>query len=177
MQSGKIIIISLVLLFQLRCAFDQQPYKPDNGIIQSYVSGFNQKDNELYAQHIPNDSAFSFLSANIPLIEIPDKEIEEIYYFRWWTYRKHIKHTDNGFVITEFLPEVSWAGKYNTISCPAGHHIYEGRWLRNPQYISDYIEFWVNDSGEGIRSYSFWIADAVLAFQMVHMNDSILTEN
>ncbi|MEQ8338711.1 MAG: trehalase family glycosidase [Cyclobacteriaceae bacterium] len=177
MQSGKIIIISLVLLFQLRCAFDQQPYKPDNGIIQSYVSGFNQKDNELYAQHIPNDSAFSFLSANIPLIEIPDKEIEEIYYFRWWTYRKHIKHTDNGFVITEFLPEVSWAGKYNTISCPAGHHIYEGRWLRNPQYISDYIEFWLNDSGEGIRSYSFWIADAVLAFQMVHMNDSILTEN
>ncbi len=28
--------------------------------------------------------------------------------------------------VTEFLPSVPWAGKYNTIPCAAGHHIAEG---------------------------------------------------
>ena len=36
----------------------------------------------------------------------------------------YLKETPEGFVITEFLPDVPWAGKYNTISCPAGHHFY-----------------------------------------------------
>src|SRR5690606_41087738 len=52
-------------------------------------------------------------------------------YFRWWTYRKHLKRTPEGYIITEFLPEVPWSGKYNTINCPAGHHFYEGRWLQD----------------------------------------------
>ena len=42
------------------------------------------------------------------------------------------------FVITEFLPTVPWSGKHNTISCPAGHHYYEGRWLHDPQFLDDY---------------------------------------
>ena len=80
------------------------------------------------------------------MIDLPDKDIEETYYFRWWTYRKHIKNTEDGYVITEFLPKVNWSKKHNTINCPAAHHIYEGRWLRDPKYISDYINFWLNKS-------------------------------
>ena len=109
------------------------------------------------------------------MIDLPNKEIEETYYFRWWTYRKHIKNTDDGFVITEFLPIVNWSGKHNTINCPAAHHIYEGRWLRNPKFITEYINFWLESSGDGIRQYSFWIADAILAFNNIHRNDSILS--
>ncbi|MHC4626962.1 MAG: hypothetical protein ACYTDV_08280 [Planctomycetota bacterium] len=81
-----------------------------------YVDQFNDGDEELYVQHIANDRAWEFLRANIPLFECPDKDIERTYYFRWWTYRKHIKNTPDGFVITEFLPDVPWAGKHNTIS-------------------------------------------------------------
>jgi len=143
--------------------------------LESYVKKFNESDNELYRQHIPNKNAFEFLSENIPLIELPNKDLEETYYFRWWTFRKHIKSTQDGFVITEFLPEVSWSMKHNTINCPAGHHIYEGRWLKDPKYISEYIDFWLNKSGEGIRQYSFWIADAFLAFNNIHRNDSIIS--
>ncbi len=143
--------------------------------LESYVKKFNESDNELYRQHIPNKNAFEFLSENIPLIELPNKNLEETYYFRWWTFRKHIKSTQDGFVITEFLPEVSWSMKHNTINCPAGHHIYEGRWLKDPKYISEYIDFWLNKSGEGIRQYSFWIADAFLAFNNIHRNDSIIS--
>ena len=76
-----------------------------------YVDTFNQNDNQLYAQHIPNAAAWDFLKDNIPLLDCPDGDIEEIYYFRWWTFRKHIKQTPDGFVITEFLPPVPWAGQ------------------------------------------------------------------
>ena len=144
--------------------------------LKSYVDLFNKYDNELYKQHIPNNKALEFLSENIPLIDIPNKEIEETYYFRWWTFRKHIKSTEDGFVITEFLPNVSWSKKHNTINCPAGHHIYEGRWLKDSKYISEYIDFWLNKSGDGIRQYSFWVADATLAFHNIHRNDSIMSK-
>ena len=33
---------------------------------------------------------------------------------------------DVGYIVTEFLPNVSWAGAYNTIAGTAGHHIMEG---------------------------------------------------
>ena len=117
--------------------------------LESYVEKFNKSDNELYPQHIPNENAFEFLSENIPLIDLPNKDLEETYYFRWWTFRKHIKSTEDGFVITEFLPEVSWSMKHNTINCPAGHHIYEGRWLKDSKYISEYIDFWLNKYPNG----------------------------
>ena len=41
---------------------------------------------------------------------------------------------------------------------------------------SDYINFWLNNSEDGIRQYSFWIADATLAFNSIHRNDSILSK-
>lgn len=168
----KIIILSLMLLVAFGCQNSKEsPYRLDSSSFHPYVESFNLNDNELYVQHISNDSTFIFLSENIPLIEIPDKTIEETYYFRWWTFRKHIKNTADGFVITEFLPKVPWAGKYNTISCPAGHHIYEGRWLRDSKFTCDYIDFWLNKSEDGIRSYSFWAADAILAFHKVHRNN------
>ena len=146
----------------------------NKNLLKEYVDKFNKYDHELYKQFIDNKNAYKFLSGNIPIIEIPDKVIEEKYYFRWWTFRKHIKSTVDGFVITEFLPKVYWSKKHNTINCPAAHHIYEGRWLRNPKYISEYIDFWLKNSEDGIRQYSFWIADATLAFNKIHRNDSLL---
>ncbi len=130
------------------------------GDFKHYIDRFNAEDEEVYPATIRNTNAWEFLRDSIPLFDCPDKALEEIYYFRWWTYRKHIKRTPDGFVITEFLPDVSWAGKYNTINCAAGHHFYEGRWLHDPQYLDDYATFWLRKGGS-VRSYSFWIADAL----------------
>jgi mannosylglycerate hydrolase MGH1-like protein/glycosyl hydrolase family 65 len=124
-----------------------------------YVDGFNANDQELYAGSIDDASSWRFLEGNIPLFDCPDKAFEEIYYFRWWTYRKHIKRTPDGFVITEFLPNVSWAGKYNTIDCAAALHLYEGRWLHDGGILDDYSRFWFRGGGSP-RSYSFWAADS-----------------
>jgi hypothetical protein len=130
------------------------------GDFRHYMDTFNANDEELYPAAIRNTNAWPFLRDNIPRFDCPDKVLEEIYYFRWWTYRKHIKPTPDGFIITEFLPEVPWAGKDNAISCAAGLHIYEGRWLHDPKYLDDYATFWLRKGGRP-RSYSFWIADAL----------------
>ena len=130
------------------------------GAFRHYVEDFTRNDHELYQGAIANAAAWDFLKDNIPLLDCPDQDIETTYYFRWWTYRKHIKQTPDGFVVDEFLPNVSWAGKYNSISCAAGHHLYEGRWLRDPQYLDDYTAFWFRKGGEP-RRYSFWAADSV----------------
>jgi len=110
-----------------------------------------------------------WIAKNVPLFECPDKQIQEIYYFRWNVFWKHIKQTPDGFIITEFTPEVSWSGKHNSISCAAGHHIYEGRWIRNPRYIDEYSIFWFRKGGEP-RRYSFWAADAIWARYLVNHN-------
>lgn len=102
---------------------------------------------------------WSWFVQNIPWLDVPDKELEEIYYFRWYSFQKHVKQTPSGFVIDEFLDDVPWAGKRNTISAAAGHHIREARWLRNPQYAEQYTNFWFGPEGEP-RRYSFWAADS-----------------
>jgi hypothetical protein len=154
---------------------DPKPQVLHSASFKHFVDAFNQSDTELYPQFISNGMAWDFLKNNIPLFDCPDKDISEIYYFRWWTYRKHIEQTPAGFVITEFLPSVGWAGKYNSINCAAGHHFYEGRWLADPRYLNDYSIFWFRKGGEP-RRYSFWAADALWARYLVSGDDRVIKE-
>lgn len=131
-------------------------------IVSTWVDSFNATDNELYKQYVPNEKATEFLTKNIPLFDCPEKNIERTYYFRWWTYRKHIKETPEGFIITEFLPAVPWASKYNAISCALGHHLYEGRWLHDSRYLDGDTEFWFQDLAI-LHRYSNWVGDAIHA--------------
>jgi predicted GH43/DUF377 family glycosyl hydrolase len=140
-----------------------------------YFEEFNRNDRELYSEYIPNAAAWDFLKNNIPLLDCPDKELEQIYYFRWWTYRKHIKQTPDGFIVTEFLPAVGWAGKYNSISCAAGHHFYEGRWLNDSRYLDDYADFWFRNGGS-VRAYSCWAADSLWSYFLVSGDDHRIRE-
>jgi predicted GH43/DUF377 family glycosyl hydrolase len=140
-----------------------------------YVDAFNRNDDEQMVGQVPNASAWDWMEANVPFFESSEKSIEETYYFRWWTYRKHIKPTPDGFVIDEFLPNVPWAGKYNTISCAAAHHFYEGRWLRDRHYLADYARFWFQKGGNP-RLYSFWAADSLRAWSLVNQDQYVAGE-
>ncbi len=131
--------------------------------LKPYVDQFNADDRESFQGSFPNSQAWEFLSANIPLFECPDKEIEKTYYFRWWTFRKHLVETPDGWVITEFLPNVSWSGKYNTINCAAAHQIREGRWLKDQKFAKGYLDYWLTKGGR-VHAYSFWVADSALAW-------------
>src|SRR5262245_45705157 len=76
-----------------------------------YVELFNNMEDENIAQAIPNATSWDWMQKNIPLFECPQQNFEEMYYFRWWTLRKHIKQTPAGYALTEFLINRSYADK------------------------------------------------------------------
>lgn len=153
---------------------------PDAEQLRDYVAGFNAADAETIVNFIPNALSWDWITANVPLFECPDKKFEQIYYYRWWTYRKHLKHTSDGYVLTEFLAPVGHSGKYNTISCALGHHIMEGRWLHNRQYMDDYIRFWYRgDNGKRFQHchrYSNWAPYAVYQRYLVDGDEPFVTD-
>jgi hypothetical protein len=134
-----------------------------------YFEQFNRDEKGMLGHSEP--LPWDWFEQNIPWLDVPDKNVEEIYYFRWYSFQKHIKQTPKGFVIDEFEVNVPWAGKYNTISAAAGHHIREARWLRNPKYVEDYADFWFGAEGEP-RRYSFWAADSAYRLYLATGNKS-----
>src|SRR5690606_22508039 len=57
--------------------------------LRTNVASFNANDVEDPPSLIPNVAAADWLIANAPRFECPSAELEEIYNFRWWTFRKH----------------------------------------------------------------------------------------
>ena len=123
-----------------------------------------------------NDPAW-FLN-NIPFLDVPDTQVQQVYYYRWQTYKEHLIYTGSiyGWLSTEFLAPVFYGAPYGGVSAAAGHQTIEGRWLRNQQYVKDNINYWLNgpgqfpkpqndgtnpDTSDWAHEYSFWAASAV----------------
>ena len=123
-----------------------------------------------------NDPAW-FL-ANIPFLDVPDQQIQQVYYYRWQTYKEHLVYTGSiyGWLSTEFLQPVFYGAPYGGVVAAAGHQTIEGRWLRDQQYVKDNINYWLNgpgqfakpqnyndnpDTSDWAHEYSFWAASAV----------------
>lgn len=115
--------------------------------------------------------------ANIPFLEVPDQEIQDVYYYRWSTFKRHLRYTDteNGHVITEFHNPPGYSAPLGGIVAAAGHHVYEGRWLRDRRPLDEYLRYWLQGPGAGPKpkedyvnedtddwahQYAFWAADA-----------------
>jgi hypothetical protein len=145
-----------------------------------YVDYFNRMEDENIVQAIPNSKANEWMEKNVPLFECPQDNFEEMYYYRWWTLRKHIKKTPVGYVMTEFLVDRSYADKYNMISCALGHHIYEYRWLHEPQYLDQYVHAWYRGNEgkpmEKLRKFSSWTADALYHRFLVNNDKKFLID-
>lgn len=166
----KINILALILLC-MASVFAQKKLPVANVSIlkaasfKHYVDYFNKMEDENIAQLIPNAKAWDWMQANIPLFECPQQNFEEMFYYRWWTLRKHLKQTPVGYAFDEFLVQRSYADKYNLIACAFGHHLYEGRWLHDQQYLNEYVHVWYRGN-EGkpmnkLRGFSSWGANAI----------------
>ena len=174
--------ISIVLVALLLISTISQAQKPQQVLnfskLRCYVTYFNTLDTEVVKNYVPNSQAFNWLSKNIPLFECPDTILQQMYYYRWWSFRKHLVKTPDGFIFTEFITPVKFAGIYNTISSALGHQVYEGRWLRNPQYINDYISFWLfvdsKQPKSHFHSFSSWLDDAVYQRYLVNPDKAFL---
>ncbi len=150
----------------------------DANAFKHHVDFFNTMEPESIVNYIPNQQSWVWMKENIPFFECPEKAFEQIYYFRWWTFRKHLKKTPDGFVFTEFLDKVGHSGKYNTISCALGHHIYEGTWLRDNRYIDDYARFWYVGHEGGLQphfhKYSNWGTWALYRRYLVNQDKAFI---
>ncbi len=144
-----------------------------------HIERFNSMEDENVTNLVSNAESREWLRANIPLFECPDREVEEMYYFRWWSFRKHLKQTPAGFVFTEFLTPVSHAGDYNTVSCAASFHLAEARWLRDRRYADDYTRYWFRgDNGRPARKFhdfSSWLPAAVYDHYLVSQDREFVT--
>ena len=130
-----------------------------------YAEHFNAMEDENIVTTIPNAESSSWMRRNIPLFDCPDDDFREIYYYRWWTLRKHIKRTPVGYGMTEFLVPRSYADRYNLIACAIGHHVMESRWLRDTTYLHQILRTWYfgNDGQpmERMNRFSSWNPYAV----------------
>lgn len=140
--------------------------------------GFSVLDPANYNVALRDD--YAWCVKNVPFIDLSGAgdtgfaDVETAFYYRWREYRKHLNNTPDGWVVTEFLPKVPWAGKDNTIPAAAGHHIAEGRWIHNATYLDDYITFWFERGGTP-RRYTSWFAWAAWQRHMVVGNASFIT--
>ena len=121
---------------------------------------------------------WNWYAEHIPFFECPDPEITTTYYYRWELLTKHLTYgsPNSGYSFTEFIDRPFWSGAYGAISCPAGHQLYEARWLRKPQIGRDYARYWFRTPGAQPRNYSTWLADAIMAFGTVHQDDKFLID-
>ena len=137
----------------------------------SLPNGFYVLDPTKYEANLREDYAWAV--QNVPFVDIPLPDVVTAYYYRWRSFRRHIVATPEGYVVTEFLPDVPWAGKYNTIPAAAGHHIMEGRWIHNATYIDDYVTFWFTGGGAP-RTYTSWITWAAYQRSLLNGDDALL---
>ena len=138
---------------------------------------------------VVNDSTFEWATQNLPLFEASDADMQASYYFRAKVYKSHLLRTDWAdikHVVSEQCTGVGptcWGGIYGNINAAAGHHIAEGRWLRDPSFMDELIRFWIgttdstrsdqnathghlangtNSGGHVVTGYSSWILTAAL---------------
>ena len=131
-------------------------------------------NHNILAQQYYREDAQWFLQ-NTPFFECSDKQIEQVYYYRWKLYKAHIRNVGPGeYVITEFINDVTWdRDPYSTINAATMHHIYEGRWLKDDRYMNSYIDYMFQHGGNN-RSYSESIADAAYARYLVNMDSDFI---
>ncbi|HEU6447266.1 MAG TPA: glycosyl hydrolase family 65 protein [Verrucomicrobiae bacterium] len=161
------IVIALILgaKVQAQNCFVLQP-----AAFSHYVVYFNSMEDENVTNCISNANSWNWLQKEIPFFECPDGEVEELYYFRWWSFRKHLEQTKNGFVFSEFLT------RQMPVSSALGHQIVEGRWLRDQNYLDDYIRYWFRDdfNRAQLHKYSQWFDDALWQRYLVTLDKKFL---
>jgi len=122
-----------------------------------YVEHFNTMEDENVTNLVSNADSWDWLQKEIPFFECPDREVEETYYFRWWSFRKHLEQTTNGFVFNEFLTRPA------PVSSALGHQLVEGRWLHDQKYLDDHVRYWLRSPAnrQQLHKYSSWLDDAL----------------
>jgi hypothetical protein len=114
----------------------------------------------LATQYFGNDAPW--FRDRIPFFESSDKEITDVYYYRWKIFRAHQRDLGrNGYISTEFLDDVSWqTTPWASLNDATGFHLLEGRWCRDRRFKEDYATFILGPNSNR-RQFSETMAAAV----------------
>jgi Alpha-L-arabinofuranosidase B (ABFB) domain/F5/8 type C domain/Trehalase len=93
---------------------------------------------------------------NVPFLDVPDANIQNIYYYRWSVLQRQLKYTrpSTGYIFTEFLNNVGYAGIYGGIAVNIWHNNRDARWMRSRQFLDDDTNHWARGLGQD-RQYQF----------------------
>jgi F5/8 type C domain len=176
MQTQNLPAIRALLIFvaAVFCAADNCA----NAVAQLPQHPILDKQKLLDAQAFWDNRDWDWYKENIPFFECPDADITTTYYYRWELLTKHLTYgsPNTGYVFTEFIDRPFWSGAYGAISCPAGHQLYEARWLRQPRIARDYLRYYFRTAGAQPRNYSTWLADSAWALNLVHPADKFIVD-
>lgn len=130
---------------------------PEN--FHHYISLFERQ--EFDATGKTAEDSWPWMLREIPWFESSDKQFEEMYYFRWYAWQKHVVSTRRGWVITEWLPKPEMKDRfYGALPDAASFHLGEARWLRDPKIAEDDAAYWLSPDTDS-HTYSGALADAV----------------
>lgn len=133
---------------------------------------------QLEKQTFWDNRDWEWYEQNIPFFECPDADLTTTYYYRWELITKHLTYgsPNSGYSYREFIDRPFWSGAYGAISCPAGHQLYEVRWLKDSRYSQDYLRYWFRTPGAQPRNYSTWLADSAWAMHQVRPSRDLLVD-
>lgn len=182
MRNYKICLLGLLLCLAAGVqAQKKETLVLDPSLMKKDIKYFNSLDSEDVKNYVSNADTYHWLSENIPLFECPDSAVQKIYYYRWWTLRKHLKQTPNGYIFTEFIIPMKHGGLYNAISSAVGHQVYEARWVHNTEFAESYITFWLEedkkDKKPHFHNFSSWIDDAAYHLFLVNGDKPFLSKS
>jgi len=139
-----------------------------------YVEMFRQQEKE--ATGTLGADSWGWMEKEIPWFDSSDKQFEEMYYFRWYAWQKHLVETKRGYVITEWLPKPEAKdGFYGALPDAAPFHIGEARWLREKKIAEDDARFWMSPDADPMK-YSFWVASTVHGLTLANGDTALGTE-
>ncbi len=127
----------------------------------------------------PPESAWPWMTREIPWFDSSDKSFEEMYYFRWYAWKKHLVHAPTGYIITEWLPKPNLPD-FGALPDAAPFHLAEARWLHTRAIAEDDARFWYDPNlpgpdSEFIRKYSAPMATAVYDVTLANGDPALAT--
>ena len=147
-----------------------------------YVAEFNAQDHEAGRKPDSQRRGWEWIAANVPLFDCPDRAVRANLLLPLVDVpQAHPPDARTACVLTEFLTPVGHAGPHNTISCAFGHHLAEGRWLRDQRLLDEYTRFWFRSGPNGgpaahFHKYSSWAAAALYDRYLVTLDRDFVVD-
>lgn len=145
---------------------------------QHYVDLFRSQEREATGKVYygeDGEDPWAWMLHEIPWFDSSDKRFEEMYYFRWYAWKKHLVKMPQGHLVTEWLPKPEFKdGSFGALPDAASFHIGEARWLRTREIAEDTARYWLSP-GAKLQNYSGWIASSVRDLILTNGNNDLGT--